>query len=337
MKRRTFRFIYLFLAIVLLSAVYMLHAMILSFDHPLDPNGQDQFFEVLPGHSYRFVAAQLEKKDLIASSNVFLCMGWQQHTFNQIKAGEYMLSSRMSPRRIHEILTAGSVYRLMLTIPEGLTIDEMADLWESRGFGDRQKLIDAIRRFSVADFQTPITGWEGYLFPDTYSLLRRTRPEELTAMMFARFRTALKPEWLAAAERNGLSLHEVVTLASLIEKETRIDSERPIVASVFMNRLKRGMLLQCDPTVIYARRGTFDGNIRRSDLDAVDPYNTYTTPGLPPGPIANPGEKALYAACFPAETAYYYFVADGTGGHVFNKSLEEHHDAVKEYRKSLRD
>ncbi len=336
MKRRTYRSIYLCLAVILLTTIYMLHAMILSFDHPLDPAGQDQFFEVLPGQSFEMVARQLEKKDLISSSSVFLFMGYRLDTFDKIKAGEYLLSSKMTPRNIHEILTAGSVYRLLLTIPEGLTIDEMAELWESKGFGTHQELIESVRRFSVPDFQTPITGWEGYLFPDTYSLVRRTRPDELVAMMFSRFRTVLKPDWIAAAQRNGFSTHEVVTLASLIEKETRVDSERPIVASVFINRLKRGMLLQCDPTVIYANRGTFNGNIRRSDLDAVDPYNTYTTPGLPPGPIANPGEKALYAACFPAETAYYYFVADGTGGHVFNKSLEEHHGAVKEYRKSLR-
>lgn len=329
------RTVFLLLAFIIICTVYGIRNFLSSFDQPADIAGSDHFFEIDRGQPFRVIARNLEKEKLIRNSSVFVFMGWYSDRFDEVKAGEYKLSARMTPRQIMEKITSGAIYLSSITIPEGLTIEETAKIWNDNGFGHGDEFLAAVRNFSFANFETPPTGWEGYLFPDTYALPRRSQPSVLLQMMLKRFQQVFSPEWADASALNNLTPHQTVTLASLIEKETRVPAERPLVASVFLNRLKRGMLLQCDPTVIYANRASYDGTIRRNDLELQNPYNTYTTVGLPPGPIANPGELALRAACFPAASSFYYFVADGAGGHIFNKTLEEHHDAVKQYRIGL--
>jgi UPF0755 protein len=187
----------------------------------------------------------------------------------------------------------------------------------------------------VADIDPEAVDLEGYLFPDTYSLQRNTTPQAIVAMMVSRFREVFETGWVEAARGRNLSVRQAVTLASLIERETSDSGENPIVSSVFHNRLRRGMRLQCDPTVIYAlaMRNAWDGNIRKNDLRIDSRYNTYRYSGLPPGPIGNPGASALRAAVEPADTSFLYFVSMNTGRHHFSSRLSEHNQAVWEYQK----
>jgi UPF0755 protein len=211
----------------------------------------------------------------------------------------------------------------------------MAAIFEEKGFGPASEFIAAASKpgpIRALDPRAP--DLEGYLFPDTYTLPRRTTAEELVARMVARFEKALTPETRQLAASRGLSVRELVTLASLVEKETARAEERPLVAAVYANRLKVGMGMQCDPTVIYAleRAGRYTGNLTRADLQFDSPYNTYRYAGLPPGPIAAPGQASLEAAANPATVPYLYFVSRNDGSHAFATTLDEHNRNVQEYQ-----
>jgi UPF0755 protein len=216
----------------------------------------------------------------------------------------------------------GDVFVVPITFPEGLNVLEMGKIFESKGFGPARSFVDAGQKL------------EGYLFPDTYALSRHTDGPKLVRLMNEAFEHALTPELRAAANERGLTERQLVTLASIVEKETGNPAERPLVASVYENRLRIGMALQCDPTVIYALelRGHYDGNIHRDDLLIDSPYNTYRYPGLPPGPIASPGRASLDAVVHPADTEYLYFVSRNDGSHVFAKTLAEHNKNVQRYQ-----
>jgi UPF0755 protein len=211
----------------------------------------------------------------------------------------------------------------------------MAALYESKGFGEAKAFIAAASSGAlVQDIDPQARDLEGYLFPETYTLPRRATPEQLIARMVAGFRKALTPDIESAATARGLTVRQLVTLASIVEKETAKKEERPLVAAVYSNRLQIGMGLQCDPTVIYAleRAGRYDGNLRREDLQFDSPYNTYRYAGLPPGPIASPGRAALQAAASPASVSYLYFVSKNDGSHAFAATLEEHNRNVQQYQ-----
>jgi UPF0755 protein len=245
----------------------------------------------------------------------------------RVQAGEYRFAQPATTFDVLDRLTRGDVFTRAVTFPEGLTIHEMASVFEHSGLGEAAEFeraaADARR---VQDLDPDATTLEGYLFPDTYALGRRTGGEGAVQAMVARFRAAFGADRRAAAEAAHLSPREVVTLASIVEKETAAPDERPIVAAVYRNRLARGMPLQCDPTVIYAlmRAGRWTGNLRRDDLQFDSPYNTYRYPGLPPGPIASPGQASIDAALHPADVPYLYFVSRNDGTHVFASTLEEH-------------
>jgi UPF0755 protein len=232
-------------------------------------------------------------------------------------------------------IARGDVYLVPLTFREGLTIREMAQLFESKGLGSAKDFstqasdAELIRKLDPA-----AKDLEGYLFPDTYAMTRHTTAAQLVPRMVAGFEKALAPEVWSAAEGRGLSLRELVTLASIVEKETGNPDERPLVAAVYSNRLKIGMGLQCDPTVIYAldRAGRYNGNLTREDLQFDSPYNTYRYAGLPPGPIASPGRASLQAAASPAAASYLYFVSRNDGSHAFATTLEEHNRNVQQYQ-----
>jgi UPF0755 protein len=241
----------------------------------------------------------------------------------------------MSPRQVIDKIARGEVYVRAITFPEGLTVKQMAALYETRGFGSAQDFIAASRNIALIGALDPeAPDLEGYLFPDTYTLPRKATAAQLVNRMVSSFEKALTPEIRQQALARGMGVRQLVTLASIVEKETGKPEERPLVAAVYSNRLRIGMPLQCDPTVIYAldRMGHYNGNLTRADLQLDSPYNTYRHAGLPPGPIASPGRASLAAAAAPADAAYLYFVSRNDGSHVFASTLDEHNRNVQEFQ-----
>ena len=285
-------------------------------------SGGEQFVDVPAGLGTRAIGERLVAAGVVRDTLTFRTALWFAGRSIRLKAGEYRFTDPMTPRDVLEKLRRGDVYVIPITFPEGLNVFEMAKIFESKGFGDAQSFVDAAR------------GLEGYLFPNTYALSRHTDAPKLVHLMRDAFERALTPEVRAAAEARGLTTRQLVTLASIVEKETGNPMERPLVASVYENRLRVGMALQCDPTVIYALElaGRYDGNIRREDLMVDSPYNTYRYPGLPPGPIASPGRASLDAVVHPADSDYLYFVSRNDGSHVFAKTLAEHARNVQHYQ-----
>jgi UPF0755 protein len=228
-------------------------------------------------------------------------------------------------------IARGDVYRRRLTFREGLTVAEMAQVFEERGFGSAADFRAAAGNAAlIHDLDPAAQDLEGYLFPETYALPRGTTAAAVVAQMVEGFKNALTPEIRGNASAAGLSIRQLVTLASLVEKETGTPVERPLVAAVYSNRMRIGMGMQADPTVIYAlqKAGKYDGNLRRDDLQFDSPYNTYRYAGLPPGPIAAPGKASLEAAAKPADVDYLYFVSKNDGSHVFATTLDEHNKNV---------
>ena len=252
-----------------------------------------------------------------------------------LKAGDYRFDPPMTPLEVLGKLARGEVYVVNLTFPEGLNIREMAAIAESHGVGTAAGFIEAANDRSLIRALDPAArNLEGYLFPDTYPVTRRTDAPRLVRMMVDRFEHVLTPEMRSAVEQRGLSIHQTVTLASIVEKEAARPDERPLVAAVYLNRFRLGIPLQCDPTVIYALQlaGKYTGNLRRDDLMFDSPYNTYRYPGLPPGPIASPGRASLEATIHPADVDYLYFVSRNDGSHAFARTLDEHNRNVQKYQ-----
>ncbi|MGE5644287.1 MAG: endolytic transglycosylase MltG [Acidobacteriota bacterium] len=253
-----------------------------------------------------------------------------------LQAGEYQFKQAASVWEVYDRIAHGDIFYYSLVVPEGNNTFDIAASLERQGIMDSSEFLKAAHDPSqVADLDPRAPSLEGYLFPDTYRVTRHTTPAQLCRQMTARFRKAWQE--LGAAAANP---HDTVTLASLVEKEAKLPGERPLIASVFVNRMKIGMPLQCDPTTIYAAllEERYRGTIYRSDLESKHLYNTYQHAGLPPGPIANPGIASLRAAAAPPSSDYLYFVAraDGSGGHQFSKALAQHTLAVQQYRRGLR-
>ena len=294
----------------------------------------EQFVEVRAGAGPAAIGRRLVDAGVVRDSWDFRVALWRAGAARRLKAGEYRFAEPMTVGEVVRTLARGDVYLRAVTFPEGLTIREMARVFAASGLGTAAAFLEAARDASlVRDLDPDATTLEGYLFPETYRLSRGAGAEELVRMMVARFRHVFSPLESAAAER-GLTVRQAVTLASIVEKETAHAEERPMVAGVYVQRLKIGMALQCDPTVIYAleRAGRYDGNLTREDLAFDSPYNTYRYPGLPPGPIAAPGERSLEAAVHPADEGYLYFVSRNDGTHVFAKTLAEHNRNVAKYQ-----
>jgi UPF0755 protein len=253
----------------------------------------------------------------------------------KLKAGAYRFDRPMTPAEVLGKIARGDVDVVNVTFREGLTIPEMAAIFESQGLGSAADFREAASKGAlISDLDPSAPDLEGYLFPETYAVSRHVNAPQLVSSMVDRFRHVLTPELQQAASEHGLSVRQFVTLASIVEKETGAASERPLVAAVYSNRLKIGMGLQCDPTVIYAlqRAGRYDGNIHKDDLQIDSPYNTYRYPGLPPGPIAAPGKRSLEAAAHPADVDYLYFVSRNDGSHAFARTLEEHNRNVQKFQ-----
>jgi UPF0755 protein len=298
--------------------------------------GTEQFVDIPPGTGPAEIGRRLSNAGVIRDRLSFRIELVRSGNGRRLQAGEYRFDQPMTVREVIAKIVRGDVYLLPITFREGLTIHEMAALYESRGFGPAGEFMTAASDARpVHAFDPAAKDLEGYLFPDTYAMPRQSTPEQLVARMVAGFEKALTPELRAQAEGSGLSVRELVTLASIVEKETGKSEERSLVAAVYTNRLKIGMGLQCDPTVIYAlqRAHRYDGNLTREDLQFDSPYNTYRYRGLPPGPIAAPGRASLEAAAHPADVPYLYFVSRGDGSHVFATTLDEHNHNVYEFQK----
>jgi UPF0755 protein len=295
----------------------------------------EQFVEIAPGSGPATIGQRLVDAGVVRDPLTFRGALWLSGRARELKAGEYRFDRPMNAMEVVDKLVRGEVYRRLVTFREGLAIREMAAVYEQAGLGTAADFEKAAQDASVIrDVDPKAPNLEGYLFPDTYSLARVTPAPVLIRQMVGSFKKVYDDRLRDAASAQGLTIREVVTLASLVEKETAVPEERPVVAAVYLNRLKKGMPMQADPTVIYAMQqaGKYDGNIRKADLQLESPYNTYRYPGLPPGPIASPGQAALEAAVRPAQADYLYFVSRNDGSHVFARTLDEHNRNVHEWQ-----
>jgi UPF0755 protein len=291
--------------------------------------------QIEQGMGTQAIGRRLIESGVVKDALTFRVAVWRTGNARRLQAGEYRFDRPLSAIEALDKIARGEVDLLPLTFPEGLTIREMSRVFEDAGFGTAASFVEAAGNGSlVRDLDPDAQDLEGYLFPDTYRLSRRTDATRLVQLMVEGFTKSLTPDIVDSARARGLSVRRLVTLASIVEKETGKAEERPTVASVYSNRLRINMALQCDPTVIFAlqRAGRYDGNLRRDDLLFDSPYNTYRYPGLPPGPIAAPGLGSLRAAASPADTDYLYFVSRNDGSHAFASTLAEHNRNVQQFQ-----
>ncbi|MBI3988068.1 MAG: endolytic transglycosylase MltG [candidate division NC10 bacterium] len=296
------------------------------------PWGTTQTVYIRPGSGAREIATLLEKEGIIRSRLLFLLAAFSEGSYTRLKPGEYMLSPRMSLLKVLGKLRKGDVVIHPVVIPEGFTAREIARTLAAQGLADARRFLAlAFDRTLPRQHDMEGDSLEGYLFPDTYYLHKGMSEGEIIRMMVARFKRYFGPAEQNRAAALGMTMRETVTLASLIEKEAKVEAERRLISAVFHNRLRQGIPLQADPTVIYAL-SKFKGKLTRADLAVESPYNTYLHRGLPPGPIANPGRSSLEAALYPARVSFFYFVSRNDGTHFFSSTLGEHERAVRRYR-----
>jgi UPF0755 protein len=295
----------------------------------------EQFVEIPQGAASHEIGRRLVEGGVVRDLLVFRASMWYSGRARELKAGEYRFTDAMSALQVVDKLAKGDVYARRITFPEGLTIIDMAKIYEARGFGPAADFLKAARNAaSIKDLDPQAPDLEGYLYPETYAIPRGTPASKLIDLMLERFRAAYTAELQAKARDQALSTRQVITLASLVEKETAQEQERALVAAVYRNRMKIGMGMQADPTIIYAlqKAGKYDGNIHREDLTFDSPYNTYRYAGLPPGPIASPRKASIEAALTPADVPYVYFVSRNDGTHVFATTLAEHNRNVRQFQ-----
>ena len=340
---------------------------------PVGPSGQT-FVMLRPGYSTRRIATELKTAGVIRSAEAFIL--WRYvHRGRSLKAGEYLFDKPSNIIDIQKRLRRGDVYLHTVVVPEGYTMFDIARAIQDAGLGSAEDFLKVAQSNTamIADIAPNATSLEGYLFPETYEFSRMMSMEEMAAAMVCQFRVVAKDVGLISSEpgsngtettskRSGRScgtviiqvrdrtalasirveelnpLERAVIMASIVEKETAVPEERPEVASVYYNRLNKRIALDADPSIIYAEllAGRYQGALHHADMSFSSPYNTYRNAGLPPGPIANPGRSSLEAALHPAETDYYYFVADAQGHHRFARTMEEHNKNVIAYRKAMR-
>jgi UPF0755 protein len=306
-----------------------LHAPFRGYD------SAEQMVSIPQGLGTRAIGARLVAAGVVRDELTFRLALWRSGQSRSLQAGEYRFNRPMTVTEVLAKIARGDVDVIPITFPEGLTIAEMGRVFEDSGLGTAAAFAEAARAATLVESIDPdARDLEGYLFPDTYSVSRQTDARALVRQMVDRFKQVASDAMLAEAHAQGFTARQVVTLASLVEKETARADERSLVAAVYRNRLRARIALQCDPTVIYAmqRVGRYHGNIRKVDLEIDSPYNTYRYPGLPPGPIAAPGQGSLEAAAMPADVDYLYFVSRNDGSHAFARTLEEHNRNVQRFQ-----
>ncbi|MFY9269135.1 MAG: endolytic transglycosylase MltG [Candidatus Manganitrophaceae bacterium] len=304
-----------------------------------DPPSQAETYKVVEvpeGTTFSAVSDLLKREGLITNRVYFRLLGIWMQSEKKIKPGEYAFHTAMRPTEILDLMVRGKIVQHQVVIPEGATARQIARILEEAKLASSEAFLKVVEDPTLMS-EVGIEGenLEGYLFPDTYQFAKRTPLRDIVRRMLMQFIMVYDESLRKRAEEIGMTQQEVMTLASIIEKETGHPSERALIAAVFHNRLKKKMRLQSDPTVIFAM-ADFNGNITKKDLSIPSPYNTYRFGGLPPGPIANPGKESLRAALYPAEVDYLYFVSRNDGTHFFSNTLREHNGAVNKYQKQPR-
>jgi UPF0755 protein len=332
--RRFFAFIFLLLVI---AAAVMAYTLLLPVRF-----SQSKTVLLRPGWGARRIAFELKGAGVIRSAHAFLLL--HALKVKPLRAGEYRFDHPQNALQVYDRLARGDIVIHTVVVPEGFTMFDIAAAVEAAGLGRQEEFLKVAQTDTllIKDIDPQAQSLEGYLFPDTYNFTRTQSMQDIAAAMVRRFRQEANATGLVQVvqpanegdRRDPLYVHRVVTMASIVEKETAAPEERPTVASVYYNRLQRNMPLQADPSVIYAAllEGQYKGTIYQSDLNRDSPYNTYRVAGLPPGPIANPGHASLVAAMHPADSSYLFFVSDGQGHHRFSTNIAEHNRNVEAYR-----
>ncbi len=323
---------------MLVAAFFSL--FLFSCGRDITSNTQDTVYEIKKGDSFSSIARDLKQKGIITDVTRFRVIAKLMRKDREMKVGIYTIEPNEKYRDLIIKFATGKTQFLKLTIPEGYSIFQIAELLASKGLVDSADFVERcksntyLERYNIPKGQS----LEGYLYPDTYFIPLHFKSDDIIKMMLKRFDEIVDDKVMAKIKAKGMTLHQVLSMAAIVEKEARVQYEKPIIAGVYYRRLKTGMRLQADPTLIYALilDGEYDGDIKFKHLRPPwpSPYNTYYIYGLPPGPIANPGKSSILAAIFPADVEYVYFVANPADGtHVFSKTLEEHNMNVKIYQK----
>jgi UPF0755 protein len=332
--RRVFRLLLLAVLLAVLAGVYLFYRL----EHPPRsgaPTGPATIV-FAPGTSTAKIFATLAKEGVVRDAKLAEIYYRLYRAGTPLQAGEYQFDRPMPIDEIINRMSHGDVVKYPIVVPEGLTADETFQLFWSRGIGGPEGFRRALGETELLPgLTTGVNDLEGFLFPNTYVVTRSTSARQIVDRMVGEFRKNFTPEMREKAKALGFTPRQTVILASIIEKESALKSEGPVIAAVYLNRLKKGMRLQADPTVMYALKkdGRWSGLLHRSDYSYDSPYNTYVNDGLPPGPICNPGLAALHSAVSPANADYLYFVADTTGGHTFTRTFEEHLQAISTARR----
>lgn len=327
---RLLRFVVILVLFVALAGAAAAYSLL---NRPYQGFTGERFIDIPKGSSTTTIARMLAGNGVVRQDWVFL-LARVVSPRTKLQAGEYKFDKPATPLQVFSRIARGDIFYFVVVAPEGQNMFDIAATLERMGIFPAAKFLAAARDTSIIrDLDPQAQSLEGYLWPDTYHVTKTTTPEQLCLIMTRKFRAT----W--SALHTNADVHRTVTLASLVEREARVPKDRPLVASVFRNRLTLGMRLDCDPTTVYAAllEHRYRGVIHRSDLDNPNPYNTYQNAGLPPGPIANPGLSSLQAALAPADTKYLYFVVDpnGSGAHTFSESLAKHNAAAATYRRAL--
>jgi UPF0755 protein len=287
---------------------------------------------IKPGQSFPETVSQLQKAGFVQHPQLFRWIARYRGDDRHIRAGEYQLQTSMAPKDILDALVSGKTLLHKVVIPEGSTMNKIGEILENAGLASQENFLQTASESGLVEaLGLEGSTFEGYLFPETYHFPKGVTAEEIIRKMVSGFRSVFTPAWAERAQAMDLTVYEVVTLASMVEKETGNPEERSLIAGVFLNRLERGMRLESDPTVIYGM-SDFNGNLTRKDLETPSPYNTYVIKGLPPGPIANPGRASLEAVLYPSEEPFLYFVSKNDGSHHFSRTFSEHNQMVRKYQ-----
>lgn len=327
----------LFVLAILAAVVWLAYGLLL----PKKPR-RETFVLLRPGWSTRHIATELKNAGVIRDENAFLLWHYVGKP-RSLKAGEYKFDRMANALSVHQRIVSGDIYKHTVVVPEGFNMFDVANAIEAAGLGPRDEFLKVARAdvALVNDIDPEAKSLEGYLFPDTYQFTRTQSMGDMAAVMVRRFKQEARQIGLLNIANsdapNALNIRKIVTMASIVEKETAAPEERPMVAGVYYNRLAKKMALDADPSVIYASllEGKYQGVISRADLQMSSPYNTYKYPGLPPGPIGNPGRASLEAALHPAVSDYLFFVSDNNGHHRFARTLDEHSHNVAMYRRAV--
>jgi UPF0755 protein len=332
-KKKSFRLLWILLLALVLASAWLVGDMLHFIRTQASSEPTEVVVEVPVGMSVPSLSELLHEKGLVRSAGKFRWLVKFKGAARQIKAGEYQLSTGLRPGELLNKITRGEVRLHQITFPEGYTLKQMAKLLEASELVNAERFIAAANDPPfVRSLGIPATSLEGYLFPDTYRFAKGLPVETVLRSFVTMFNQHFGPVQEEQARKLAFTRHQVVILASVVEKETAVAEERPLIAGVFLNRLRKRIRLQSDPTVIYGLRN-FDGNLTRAHLQKDTPYNTYTRRGLPIGPICNPGAASIQAVLNPTSTSYLYFVAKKDGTHHFSTSLVEHNAAVSRHQK----